>query len=229
MEGKLDFDWPSDPLLLYALVLSATLFSGILLMVLTISLKHGSLLKSEKNQKKFVALIDRASELSKMNQSIQAEIHLINSLIASHKKDVAYGWVRLLELTEKSERSQFINIAMQTNMLHCIPHCLHKEGLAEKCIALEAIGLSGFSDYQSDVKNYIYQSGIAPYACIALTRLIGIEALPQIIASYDKGALSTTQALSAIAEIPNELILLYSQDPMQISIPNKLQQYLHMA
>lgn len=226
MGGKLVFAWPSDPLLLYALSLAAILFSGILLLMFTIIFKHGSRLKSEKIQTKFVASIQSAIELSQKNANIQTEIAKINSLIASHKKDVAYGWVRLLEKTPKSDRTKYVAIAGQTNMIHCIPHCLNEEGLAEKCIALEAIGLSGFDQYINDVQKYVYQGGIAPYACIALSRLIGIAALPQIIQSYEKGTLSTTQALSAIVEIPKDLIVTYLQDPKNIPLPKQLYRYL---
>lgn len=226
MGDKLVFAWPSDPLLLYALSLAAILFGGILFLIFTIIFKHGSRLKSEKIQRKFVACIQSAIELSQKNANIQEDIAKINSLIANHKKDVAYGWVRLLEKTAKSDRKKCVAIAEKTNMIHCIPHCLNKEGLAEKCIALEAIGLSGFDQYINDVMKYVHQGGIAPYACIALSRLIGIAALPQIIQSYEKGALSTTQALSAIFEIPKDLIVTYLQDPKPIPLPMKLYQYL---
>ena len=229
MGGKLVFAWPSDPILLYAISLAVILFGGIFLLIFTIIFKHGSRLKSEKIQNKFVDLIESAIEHAHRNQSFQTEIDRINSLIANHKKDVAYGWVRLLEKTTKSGRQKYVAVAMRTNMLHCIPHCLNEEGLAEKCIALEAIGLSGFEQYTNDVSKYIYQGGIAPYACIALSRLIGVAALPQVIQSYEKGALSTTQALSAMVEIPKDLIIAYCQDPKQIALPKQLHRYLGMA
>ena len=229
MGGKLDFEWPSDPLLLYALSLSVILFGGIFLMMLTIIFKHGSRLKSEKIQKQFVNIIHSAAELNQKNESIQAQINHINFLISSHKKDVAYGWVRLLEKTAQLDRAKYIAVAMQTHMMLCIPHCLHDEGLAEKCIAIEAIGLSGFDEYLSDVKQYVLQGGIAPYACIALARITGIEALPQIIESYKKGMLSTTQALSAIVEISQDEIIRFRQDPTHPQIPTDLYRYLGIA
>ena len=225
----MDFAWSSDPLLVYALGLSAGLFLGIFLLILTIILKHGGRLNSEKIQKRFATLIHDANGRSLKNESIQVDIDRINALIAKQKKDVAYGWVRLLEQTAKQDRGQYIAIAMKTNMLQCIPHCLNDEGIAEKCIALEAIGLSGFDHFLSDVQKYVYRSGIAPYSCVALARLIGIEALPQIIQSHEKGALSNTQALSAILEIPMETIVQYCQAPTQIAMPKLFHRYLGIS
>lgn len=226
MGGSLDFAWHSDPLLIYAVILSATLFLGICVLILTIIVKHGSRLKSEKIQRQFTALINKAKLQQNKGQSFQSELNLINALIVKYKKDIAYGWVRLLEKTAKSERLQYITIATQTNMLHCIPHCLHEEGLAEKCIAIEAIGLSGFNQFIPEIKKYVYQGGISPYACNALTRLIGVEALPQIIQSYEKGVLSTTQALSAIVEVPHHLIIQYHKDTPPNPLPKQLHRYL---
>lgn len=226
MEGSLEFAWLSDPLLLYALALAAILFGGIFVLMLTIIIKHGSRIKSQKIQDQFVSLLNQARKILDSNKSIESELAQINQLIRLHKKDVAYGWVRLLEQLPKEDRGEYIAIAMQTNMLHCIPHCLNDEGIAEKCIALEAIGLSHFETYVNDAKKYAEQEGIAPYACIALSRLIGKEALPQIIESYKKGFLSTTQALAAIVEIPNEQIMSFMQESGSHPFPAQLTPYL---
>ncbi|OWF65202.1 hypothetical protein B6A14_05165 [Polynucleobacter hirudinilacicola] len=222
----MDFDWLSDPLLLYALTLAALLFGGIFMLILTIIIKHGRRIKSQKIQDYFVSLINQAKEYRLEGKGIKHELTYINKLIELHKKDVAYGWVRLLERTPKKDRDQFIDIAKQTNMLHCIPHCLNDEGIAEKCIALEAIGLSNFDGYTNEAKKYAMQEGIAPYACIALSRLIGKDSLPQIIESYKKGILSTTQALAAIVEIPRDQIINYIQGSTQKTFPTQLSQYL---
>lgn len=204
MGGNLAFAWLSDPLLLYALVLSCLLFGGIFLLMLTIIIKHRARLKSQKIQNQFTSLLHRARKNIDTNKSIKSELADINQLIHLHKKDIAYGWVRLLERLPKEDRTEYIAIATQTNMLHCIPHCLNHEGIAEKCVALEAIGLSGFQIYVEDAKKYTEIEGIAPYACIALTRLTGIDALSQVIESYKKGFITTTQALAAIVEIPSK-------------------------
>lgn len=224
----MDFDWLSDPLLVYALALAALLFAGIFVLVLTIIIKHGSRLKSEKIQSHFTALLNEALQHHHKNQSTQSELTQINHLIQTHKKDVAYGWVRLLEKLPKADRAGYIGIAEQTHMHHCISHCLNDEGIAEKCIALEAIGLSGFQNYISDAKKYTEHNGIAPYACIALSRLTGKDALPQIIQSYKKGFLSTTQALAAIVEIPRNQIMEYGQSSNKNAIPAELARYLEL-
>jgi hypothetical protein len=228
MGVKLDFAWLSDPLLLYALALSALLFAGIFALIFTIIIKHGSHLKSEKVQIRFTMLLNEALQHRINSQSIQSELAQINRLIATNKRDVAYGWVRLLERLPKADRAAYIAIAQQTNMHHCIPHCLNDEGIAEKCIALEAIGLSDFQNYISDAKKYTERNGIAPYACIALSRLTGKDAIPQVIQSYKKGFLSTTQALAAIVEIPRDQILIYEQSTNKNPIPAELARYLEL-
>ena len=224
MGGSLDFAWLSDPLLLYALALSGLLFGGIFILILTIIIKHGSRLKSEKIQSQFASLLNKARKNIDSNRGIESEISHINQLIHLHKKDIAYGWVRFLERLPKEDRAKYIAIAAQTNMLHCIPHCLNHEGIAEKCVALEAIGLSDFQMYADDAKKYTETEGIAPYACIALSRLIGKEALTQVIESYKKGFITTTQALAAIVEIPGGQIMGLRKEVL----PIELAQYLEL-
>lgn len=228
MGGSLDFAWSSDPLLLYAIALAAILFGGIFFLMLTIIVKHGRRLRSQKIQSHFIVLLNHALTCRQKNQNIDQVITSINQLIRKHKKDVAYGWVRLLEQTPIADRSQYIVIAIKTNMTHCIPHCLNEEGIAEKCIALEAIGLSQFECYTNEAKHYAEQEGVAPYACIALSRLIGVNAIPQIIASYKKGFLSTTQALSAIVEIPQDQINDYQKYSVNQPFPEQLAHYLRI-
>jgi hypothetical protein len=58
--------------------------------------------------------------------------------------------------------------------------------------------------------------------CIALSRLIGKEALTHVIESYKKGFISITQALAAIVEIPGDQIMSLRKD----SLPIELAQYL---
>jgi len=224
MGVSLDFAWLSDPLLLYALTLSGLLFGGIFILIINIVVKHGSRLKSQKIQNQFLSQLAQARQNIDSNKSIESQISHINLLIDSHKKDIAYGWVRLLERLPKEDRKQYISIAEQTNMLHCIPHCLNHEGIAEKCIALEAIGLSGFQMYTEEAKKYTEINGIAPYACIALTRLIGQDALSHVIESYKKGFISTTQALTAIVEIPSKQIMSLGK----VTFPIELAQYLEV-
>ena len=222
MGGRLDFAWLSDPLLIYALALSGLLFGGIFVLMLTIIIKHGGRLKSENIQGQFTSLLNQARKNIGSNKTSESELSHINQLIHLHKKDIAYGWVRLLEKLPKEDRTEYIAIAAQTNMLHCIPHCLNHEGIAEKCVALEAIGLSDFQMYADDAKKYTETEGIAPYACIALSRLIGKEALSQVIESYKKGFVSATQALAAIVEIPSDQIRGLKKD----MFPIELAQYL---
>lgn len=222
MGGRLDFAWLSDPLLLYALALSGLLFGGIFILIFTIIIKHGSRLKCEKIQNHFTSLLNQARKNIDSNKNSQTEISQINQLIHLHKKDIAYGWVRLLEKLSKEDRKDYVAIAAQTNMLHCIPHCLNHEGIAEKCVALEAIGLSDFQMYADDAKKYTETEGIAPYACIALSRLIGEEALTHVIESYKNGFITTTQALAAIVEIPGDQIMGLSKEVL----PIELAQYL---
>ncbi|QWD90229.1 hypothetical protein [Polynucleobacter sp. MWH-Braz-FAM2G] len=222
----MDFDWFSDPLLLYALSLAGLLFGGIFVLILTIVIKHGSRLRSKEIQQRVIALLDQAKNRSHKGESIQHQLNSINSLIHLYKKDVAYGWVRLLEQTPASDRKEYVEVAIQTDMLHCIPHCLNEEGLAEKCIALEAIGLSNFQEFVFEVKKYVDQAGIAPYACIALARLIGKEALSQIIESYEKGFLNITQALAAMVEIPRDQLIQYSREARNKNFPKRLLRYL---
>ena len=229
MGGKLDFEWFSDPLLLYALGLATLLFGGIFILILTIVVKHGRRLRSEKIQNDFTLLLHKAKACHEESKDFQQQISNINSLIHNHKKDVTYGWVRLLEQTSKSERAPYIAIAMYTNMMRCIPHCLNDSGMAEKCIALEAIGLSHFHEYAKEAKRYSEQPGLAPYACIALARLIGKESLPQIIESYKKSALSTTQALAAIVEIPQTEVFDYIKNTNNQAFPKQLCHYLEIA
>lgn len=214
--------------MLYALALSTILFGGIFVLMLIIIIKHGSRIKSQKIQTQFTSLLNQAKKHQRSMEGIESELIKINDLIKLHKKDVAYGWVRLLEKLPKEDRGEYIVIAMQTNMLHCIPHCLNHEGIAEKCIALEAIGLSHFETYANDAKRYAEQEGIAPYACIALSRLMGKEALPQIIQSYRKGVLSTTQALAAIVEIPKNQIISFTQESGHHPLPAELTHYLEL-
>lgn len=229
MEGKLDFDWLSDPLLLYALSLTALLFGGIFILILTIVIKHSRRLHSEKIQNHFILLIQQTAKYFEEGRDIHDQLGQINALIRIHQKDIAYGWVRLLENTPKTDRQKYIVIATQTNMLECIPHCLNSGDLAEKCIALEAIGLSHFDNHINDVKQYTDQEIVAPYACVALARLIGKESLPQIIHSYEKGVLLTTQALAAVVEIPDEQIVDYTKDLAQKNLPNQITRYLELA
>lgn len=229
MGVKLDYEWLSDPLLLYALGLSALLFGGIFILILTIIIKHGRRLRSERIQSDFISLLHQAKERDKDGKDIQQQISGINFLIRDHKKDVAYGWVRLLEQSPTSDRTQYIAIAIQTNMLHCIPRCLNDEGMAEKCIALEAIGLSNFQGYVNEVRKYSEQPGLAPYACIALARLIGKESLPQIIESYEKSVLTTTQALAAIAELPQAEVIDYIKNSSNKALPKQIYDYLETA
>ena len=229
MEVKLDYDWLSNPLLLYALGLSALLFSGIFILIVTIVIKHGRRLRSERIQNQFTLLFHMAKQRCEDGKDIQQQISSINFLIHEHKKDVAFGWVRLLEQFSKSDRTQYTAIAMQTNMLHCIPHCLNGRSMDEKCIALEAIGLSHFDDYINEVKKYSRQPGLAPYACITLARLIGKESLPEIIQSYEESALTTTQALAAIVEISHTEVFDYINDTSNKAFPQQLYHYLEIT
>ena len=226
MEGKLDYDWLSNPLLIYALGLSVLLFSGIFILILTIVIKHGRRLRSERIQNQFTLLFHMAKQRREDGKDIQQQISSINFLIHEHKKDVAFGWVRLLEKIPKSDRAQCIAIAMQTNISHCIPHCLHNGGMAEKCIALEAIGLSHLNEYVNEVKKYSRQPGLAPYACIALARLIGKKSLHQIIQSYEESTLTTTQALAAIVEISQAEVFDYINDTSNKAFPQQIYHYL---
>lgn len=226
MGGKLDFDLLSDPLLLYALALAGLLFGGIFILIVTIVVKHSRRLHSENIQSSFISLLKLATKHHQEGKGIQLEIARINNLIQSHKKDVAYGWVRLLEQTSKLDCRRYTVIAMKTKILDCIPHCLNDQGIAEKCIALEAIGLSNFYNYTNEVKKYSLQPGLAPYACIALARLIGKESISQIIQSYELRVLTTTQALAAIVEIPHEEIIFYTSSGINKPFPKQLRHYL---
>lgn len=229
MGVKLDYEWLSDPLLLYALGLSTLLFGGIFILILTIIVKHSRRLHGEKIQNDFTLLFHQAKEIYKDGKDIRQQISSINLLIRDHKKDVAFGWVRLLEQSSTSDRTQYIAIATKTNMLHCIPHCLHDGGMTEKCIALEAIGLSQFRDYIDEVRKYSEQPGLAPYACIALARLIGKESLPLIIESYEKSALTTTQALAAIVELPQSEVIDYIKNSSNKAFHQQIYHYLETA
>ncbi len=222
------FNWHLDPLLLYALVLSAILLSGIMFQMATIVMKHQRKYQSELIQKRFVDLLNQS--IQKCNaehiNDLQTEIAEINQLIELHKKEVANAWMRLLEKTQPAQRSVYIDVIKHTHMLHCIPHCLYEEGLAERCIALEAIGLSGFEAYATETAMFANDKGVAPYACIALARLKKIEAMPVILNAYQVGALSTTQALSAIAEIPSAQIAHFLLQPEAASMPDRLKTYM---
>jgi len=226
MGGNLAYEWYSDPLLLYALSLAALLFGGIFILMVAIIFKHDRRLRSQKIQDHFVSLLNKANQFLAEGKNIQPQTTQINELIRNHKIDIAYGWVRLLEKTPPSERAQYIAVAAKTNMLHCVPHCLNEGGIAEKCVALEAIGLSGFDSFINDAKKYAKQESIAPYACIALARLIGNDSLPLIVESYGLGFLSTTQALSAIVEIPKDEVVSYLKNQTSNVIPENLSQYL---
>lgn len=226
MGGNLVSAWLSDPLIVYALILSGLLFSGIFILFLTIVIKHRQRIKSVRIQHQFIRELEKALECTKEQRDITNEIHKINRLIRLHKKDIAYGWVRLLEKTPQNERQQYINIAKQTEMMHCIPHCLKKEGLAEKCIAIEAIGLTNLAEYQTALVQFTQSPALAPYACIALARLSGRDALPQIIQSYNLGVLSTTQALSALVEIPQKQVEQLMAESGGTALPKSLQEYL---
>lgn len=228
MEGRLAYVLYSDPLLLYALTLTAILFGGIFFLVLTIIFKHGRRLKSQKIQEHFVSILNQAKQRTIEGKNIGTQISQINSLIEFHKTDIAYGWVRLLEKTPKAKRGEYIEIATQTNMQHCVPHCLNDGGIAEKCIALEAIGLSGFHAFTNDVNKYTLRESIAPYACIVLARLTGGDSISTIIESYELGFLSTTQALSALVEIPNQQIISHIKNSTGKKIPANLSNYLAM-
>ena len=190
------FNWHLDPLLLYALVLSAILLSGIMFQMATIVTKHQRKYQSELIQKRFVDLLNQS--IQKCNaehiNDLQTEIAEINQLIELHKKEVANAWMRLLEKTQPAQRSVYIDVIKHTHMLHCIPHCLYEEGLAERCIAL--------------------------------ARLKKIEAMPVILNAYQVGALSTTQALSAIAEIPSAQIAHFLLQPEAASMPDRLKTYM---
>jgi hypothetical protein len=226
MEVNLAYEWSSDPLLIYALTLTALLFGGILFLIATIIFKHGRRLKSQKTQEHFASLMNHAKVSLSEGKSIQAKITQINTLIELYEKDVVFGWVRLLEKTPIAERNQYISIASQTNILHCVSHCLNAGGITEKCIALEAIGLSNFGGFADDIKKYIKHESIAPYACITLARLTGKDSLPLIIESYGLGFLSTTQALSAIVEVPQDQVIGYLKNQTSNVIPEALSKYL---
>lgn len=229
MGGNLAYDWFSDPLLLYALSLAAILFGGIFFLMLTIIFKHSRRLKSQVIQNQFESLLNHTKHSFSEGKSIQSQITQINNLIEHYKKDIAYGWVRLLEKTPIAERDEYISIASQTNMIQCIPHCLNEGGITEKCIALEAIGLSNFGVFMDDAKKYAKHESIAPYACVALARLTGKDALPLIIESYGLGFLSTTQALSAIVEIPKDQVVDQIKSQTGNVIPENLSQYLVLS
>lgn len=226
MEDSLEFVWHFDLLLLYALSLAGLLFGGILIMVVTIIFKHGRRIKRQKIEGHFIALLNEARNHINIGKDIASQITSINRLIRAHKTDVAYGWVSLMEKTPIAQRASYINIAKQTEMLCCIPHCLEEGGIAEQCVAIEAIGLSQFSDYVSEVQMFTTHADIAPYACVALARIRQQDALPQIINAYEKGVLTTTQALSALVEIPKEQITSYGNHSKQKLIPLELKRYL---
>ena len=224
----MEFEWPSDPLLQYALSLSALLFGGIAFLVLTITIKHGRRLRSSKIQHQLVILLTEAIQRSLVSQKIDSQITAINHLIQFHKKDIAYGWVRLLEQTPITKRDKYIAIAEKTKMKECIPHCLYQEGLAERCVALEAIGLSNFTSYADLIEKFSESPGVAPFACIALARLIQEKAITPIIHSYKRGFLSTTQALSALAEIPKDKVIDYLSKQENPRIPAHIYDYLEL-
>lgn len=226
MEGNLEFAWHFDPLLFYALSLAGLLFGGIFIMVIMIIFKHGRRIQHQKIQGHFIAVLNEAHAHVKNGRSIAGEITILNKLIHAHKNDVAYGWVSLMEKTPISERESYISIAKQTEMLCCIPHCLEEGGIAEQCVAIEAIGLSQFSNYISEVEALTTHGEIAPYACVALARIRQQDALPKIIRAYEKGVLTTTQALSALVEIPKEQIANYGNHSKQEPIPLELKRYL---
>ncbi|HAT39446.1 hypothetical protein [Polynucleobacter necessarius] len=90
MGGKLDFDWLVDPLLLYALTLTASLFGGIFILILTIVIKH-SRLQSEKIHNHFILLLHQTAKHCEEGKNTQDQISRINTLIRLHKIDIAYG------------------------------------------------------------------------------------------------------------------------------------------
>ncbi len=226
----MELTWLSDPLLLYALTLTSLLAVGIIYLMARIVLKHRRRLQSLLIERKFVTLLNQAIAQSKPDEleskGLSSSLAQINLLIDLYKKDIANGWMRLLENTPPDQRNRYTEIAKQTRMVQCIPHCLYEEGLAERCIALEAIGLSGFEDFAVEAEKFARTNGVAPYACIALARLKTVNALPTILASYELGALSTTQALSAIAEIPTQQVSKALQDGLPTPIPASLATYL---
>ena len=226
MGGNLVSAWLSDPLIVYAFILSGLLFAGIFVLFLMIVIKHRQRIRGLKIQHQFILELEKALERTKEQGNISSEVNKINRLIRLHKKDIAYGWVRLLEKTPQNERQQYINIAKQTGMMDCIPHCLNQEGLAEKCIAIEAIGLTNLAEYQTALVQFSQSPALGPYACIALARLSGRNALPQIIQSYDLGILSITQALSALVEIPKKQVEQFMAESGGTALPKSLQAYL---
>jgi hypothetical protein len=222
--------WLSDPLLVYALTLTSLLVAGIFFMMASIVLKHRRRLHSVRIEHRIVSLLNDAIHQSKSESTAQSDFSFtlaqINQLIDAEKKDVANGWMRLLEKTPPDQRSLYTEIAKQTHMVHCIPHCLYEEGLLERCIALEAIGLSGFENFAPEAEKFTKTKGVAPYACIALARLKEVNALPTILESYQLGVLSTTQALAAITEIPTPQLTQALREGHPAGIPAPLAAYL---
>jgi hypothetical protein len=217
---------PIAPLFIYALTLAGLLTCGIAYLMGSIVMKHRRRLQSFRIQRRFIAHLNQASQASLAPELLQVEILHINQLIQLYKKDIANAWMRLLEGTPSAERSPYIQVATQTNLLHCIPHCLYEEGLPERCIALEAIGLSGFSEFAHAAETFSCDPGVAPYACIALARLNHSDALPYILKAYQQGVLTTTQALSAITEISPAQIQNYLDSHPNTQVSDRLLAYL---
>lgn len=224
----MEIAWHSDPIHQAAMALTILLLAGIFYLFITIVEKHRSRLISIRVQRKFNSHLNQAISLHERHCDFHAEITMINSLIANHKKEVANAWMRLLEKTPIAQRQPLVAIAKHSSLLQCIPHCLYEEGLAERCIALEAIGLSGFNEYALEVAKFTNDEGVSAYACIALARLKQIEALPLILAAYDKKILTTTQALSALTEIPSPELKTYLTSHHGLNVPAQLSVYLEV-
>ncbi len=123
------------------------------------------------------------------------------------------------------KKFQVLSRVLLDNQGAPLRRALIESGLGEGLTASGA-DLSGFEAYATETAMLANDKGVAPYACIALARLKKIEAMPVILNAYQVGALSTTQALSAIAEIPSAQIAHFLLQPEAASMPDRLKTYM---
>lgn len=222
MGYKLDFVWLSDPLLQYALYLSAIFIMGIVACMILIAHKFQS---HHSHQVKQAHAIDLINNLLNANQPIQSQIDALNQCICKHPIDACYAVVRVLE--NASVRIN-LNTFKPVQVKVAIDQSLRSFFRKNRAIAIEAIGFLHYDCYRPTIICYLKDPQYCSFAAEALVRLDGISAIPIILDYYRQQTLTISQTLTALVQLaPHDLKhLLLAKD--ESALPTELMCYLKL-
>lgn len=123
----------------------------------------------------------------------------VHAMQTQHPIDAVWGVVHFFEALPQSKRHDIVGRFPDLFVEQGIRACFASPRVENRIIAIEAIGLGRIRALESIILVGLQDDELTPFAAVALCRIQVPGAFHRVVALYDAGRISASQALAALA------------------------------